>query len=122
LFNYFSGKKWQGRRKFLTPAFHFKILEEYLKIFNTNSQILVEKLCEMFEEPFVDITSYISMCALDIICGNFIPLMLSSSKLLKYTRRIFELFPHHGSSSAMLTHTSYANLLFLSVKVDVRSG
>jgi hypothetical protein len=110
LFNYFSGKKWQGRRKFLTPAFHFKILEDYLNIFNTNSQILVEKLGEKVGEPFVDITSYISMCTLDIICGNFIPLMLSSSKPLKYTGRIFEIFPHHGSSSATLTHTNYANL------------
>jgi hypothetical protein len=109
LFNYFSGIKWQGRRKFLTPAFHFKILEDYLKIFNTNSQILVEKLSGKVGEPFVDITSYISMCALDIICGNFIPLMLSSPKPLKYTGSIFEIFPHHGRSSTTLTHTNYAN-------------
>jgi len=89
LFNYFPGNKWQGRRKFLTPAFHFKILEDYVKVFNMNSQILVEKLGENVREPFVDVTSYVTMCTLDIICGNFILFMLFSLKLLKCTEPIF---------------------------------
>lgn len=89
LLNYFPGNKWQGRRKILTPAFHFKILEDYLKVFNINSQILVEKLGEKVGEPFVDITSYVTLCALDIICGNLILLMISSLKHLKYKERIF---------------------------------
>jgi cytochrome P450 len=89
LVEFFAGNKWQGRRKSLTPAFHFKILEDYLKVFNINSQILVEKLGEKVGEPFVDIISYVTMCTLDIICGNLIPLMLSPLKPLKYTERIF---------------------------------
>jgi len=47
------------------------------------SQILVEKLGEKVREPFVDIVPYATKCALDIICGNFILLMLFSLKPLK---------------------------------------
>lgn len=63
-----AGNKWHAHRKFLTPAFHFKILEEYLKVFNFNSQILVRKLGAQVGEPCVDITSHVTMCTLDIIC------------------------------------------------------
>ncbi|KDR14497.1 cytochrome P450 4c3-like [Zootermopsis nevadensis] len=62
------GNKWHSRRKLLTPAFHFKILEDYIKVFNSNSKILIDKLTNQVGEPYVDITSYIAMCTLDIIC------------------------------------------------------
>jgi cytochrome P450 len=68
----FPGDKWHAHRKFLTPAFHFKILEEYLKVFNYNSRILVEKLGARVGEPYVDITSYVTTCTLDIICGKYL--------------------------------------------------
>ena len=110
MFNYFPGNKWHGRRKFLTPAFHFKILEEYLKVFNANSQILVEKLGAKIGETFVEITSYVSVCTLDIICGNFIPLNPFSFKSLKYTERNFYIFSHHGNPPGTLTHKNHANL------------
>ncbi|GFG30378.1 hypothetical protein Cfor_12948 [Coptotermes formosanus] len=76
--SYKESNKWQGRRKFLTPAFHFKILEEYLKVFNTNSQILVEKLGAQVGESFVDITSYVSMCTLDLICETAMGVQIHS--------------------------------------------
>ena len=39
-----SGVKWHKRRKILTPAFHFNILQQFLVIFNDETSRLVEKL------------------------------------------------------------------------------
>ena len=37
-----SGSKWHARRKMLTPAFHFRILEDFLDVMN----IQCRKLCD----------------------------------------------------------------------------
>jgi len=48
-------------------------------VFNSNSQALVQKLEEHIGQPFVDVTPYITMCTLDIICGKtFIIYLLRS--------------------------------------------
>ena len=39
-----SGEKWRSRRRLLTPAFHFKILQDFLVIMNEHSEIFVNKL------------------------------------------------------------------------------
>lgn len=68
----FTGKKWQFRRKILTPAFHFRILDDFIDIFREQSDILVEKLArECGQEPF-NIFPYVTLCALDIVCGKLI--------------------------------------------------
>ncbi|TMS35142.1 hypothetical protein L596_002602 [Steinernema carpocapsae] len=64
-----TGSKWHSRRKLLTPAFHFSILNSFLKVHDDESRILVnqlEKHAESGEE--FDIFPYIKRCALDIIC------------------------------------------------------
>ncbi|TMW51310.1 hypothetical protein DOY81_003629 [Sarcophaga bullata] len=38
------GSKWHARRKILTPTYHFKILEEFVEIFDKESDVLVRKL------------------------------------------------------------------------------
>ncbi len=64
-----SGKKWHGRRKLLTPAFHFKILDEFRIIMNDQSAIMVGKLKELASSgKEKDIFPSITYCALDIIC------------------------------------------------------
>lgn len=69
---FFIGKKWQFRRKILTPAFHFRILDDFIDIFREQSDILVEKLGkECGQEPF-NIFPYVTLCALDIVCGKLI--------------------------------------------------
>lgn len=39
-----SGRKWHRRRKIITPAFHFRILEAYVEIFDRQSRRLVREL------------------------------------------------------------------------------
>ncbi|XP_058462358.1 cytochrome P450 4d2-like [Malaya genurostris] len=61
------GKKWAQRRKVVTPAFHFKILEEFLAIFNERSEAFVIKLQNHLGKGDFDIYEYITLCTLDII-------------------------------------------------------
>jgi len=60
-----TGQKWFGRRKIITPAFHFSILQGFVKIFDRNSEIFVEKLSKY---EVVDIFPLTLLCALDNIC------------------------------------------------------
>lgn len=62
-----DGQKWHQRRKILTPAFHFKILEGFVEIFDRNSSIFVRKLKD-FNGRSVDVFPLIALCALDVIC------------------------------------------------------
>ncbi|XP_042884880.1 cytochrome P450 4C1-like, partial [Penaeus japonicus] len=62
-----SGSKWHSRRKLLTPAFHFKILEDFLDVFNTQSTTMIKQLQEKADGKPFDMFSYITRCALDVI-------------------------------------------------------
>ncbi|KAL4622360.1 cytochrome P450 4V2-like [Arapaima gigas] len=63
-----TGDKWRRRRKMLTPTFHFSILSEFLEVMNEQAEILTEKLEKQVGLLPFDCFSYITLCALDIIC------------------------------------------------------
>ncbi|CAD5211460.1 unnamed protein product [Bursaphelenchus okinawaensis] len=66
-----KGDKWRGRRKMITPAFHFSMLNQYHQVHDEEAKILVDVL-EKFAisgETF-DGYPYIKRCALDIICAT----------------------------------------------------
>jgi cytochrome P450 len=63
------GSKWHSRRKLLTPAFHFRILEDFLQVMNRQANILVNKLEKHAQHGApVDVFPMVTHCALDIIC------------------------------------------------------
>ncbi|XP_037949227.1 cytochrome P450 4d8-like [Teleopsis dalmanni] len=63
-----DGKKWFSRRKVITPAFHFKILEEFVDVFDQQSNILLERLTEKADgKTEFDVYPFICLAALDII-------------------------------------------------------
>lgn len=64
-----TGQKWFSRRKVITPAFHFKILEQFVEVFEKNSRILIEKFAESKDQSS-DIFPLVTLCALDVICGK----------------------------------------------------
>ena len=55
----------------ITPAFHFKILENFVEIFAEKSKIFVKVLQKEIGSKSFDIHPYVSKCTLDIICGKF---------------------------------------------------
>merc|ERR1712071_606672 len=66
-----TGDKWKQRRRLITPAFHFQILENFLPFFNQQSAIL----CDQIENRMVEAKTEMDLfplfirCTLDIICG-----------------------------------------------------
>lgn len=65
------GSKWKTRRKMITPTFHFKILDQFLEVFNASGDILVDKLSQEVGKPSTDLYPYINLFSLDVICGKF---------------------------------------------------
>ncbi|XP_077295341.1 cytochrome P450 4C1-like [Arctopsyche grandis] len=61
-----KGNKWRRQRKIITPTFHFKILEQFVNVFNDKGKIFIEKLAENKGKVF-DVYPYVTLCALDII-------------------------------------------------------
>ncbi|XP_058818855.1 probable cytochrome P450 4d14 [Topomyia yanbarensis] len=61
-----SGNKWFTHRKALTPAFHFKILDNFAPVFDSKSTILARKLLENGGES-VKIFPLVKLYTLDVI-------------------------------------------------------
>ncbi|RWS24152.1 cytochrome P450 4c3-like protein, partial [Leptotrombidium deliense] len=62
-----SGEKWRSRRKFLTPSFHFRILNDFIPTMNKHFRYLVEKLRQENGKP-VDVVTHVQLATLDVIC------------------------------------------------------
>ncbi|XP_035890500.1 cytochrome P450 10-like [Anopheles stephensi] len=65
------GRKWQARRKIITPTFHFKILEQFIEIFDQQGNTFVDilRLFAKSGETF-DVFPLVTLCALDVICES----------------------------------------------------
>lgn len=63
-----TGKKWFRRRKIITPTFHFKILEEFVEVFDQQSAVMVEKLYDRADgKTVINMFPVACLAALDII-------------------------------------------------------
>ena len=65
----FLGDKWRRRRKTLTPAFHFNVLQEFVGVFIENSERMVESL--RAEGTVVkNVVPFLAKYTLNAICGR----------------------------------------------------
>lgn len=64
--------KWKVRRKILTPAFHFRILQDFLPVMNEQSCTLMKKIDKICSQgganPYPNLLQLITLCTLDTIC------------------------------------------------------
>lgn len=66
-----TGKKWFERRKIITPAFHFKILEQFVEVFDRLGNIVVTKnLTKYDREDEFELYPVAVLYALDVMCGK----------------------------------------------------
>ncbi|XP_035219013.1 cytochrome P450 4C1-like [Stegodyphus dumicola] len=63
-----EGKKWRRNRTLINPAFHTRILENYMPSFNEGSRRLVNKLKVFVNQPWVDLWPLFIVNSLDLIC------------------------------------------------------
>ncbi|KAL4713540.1 hypothetical protein ACJJTC_007778 [Scirpophaga incertulas] len=60
-----TGIRWKAHRKFLTPAFHFNILQNFLPVFCKNGKVLIEKLQNHADGTAFNMLPFIALAALD---------------------------------------------------------
>ncbi|XP_058822817.1 cytochrome P450 4c3-like [Topomyia yanbarensis] len=89
-----QGQKWHPRRKILTPAFHFKILDDFVDIFQEQSAVLVKRLeRELGNETGFNCFPYVTLCALDIVCetamGRLVNAQMNSDS--DYVKAVYQI-------------------------------
>uniref|UniRef100_A0A1I8MQA4 Cytochrome P450 n=1 Tax=Musca domestica TaxID=7370 RepID=A0A1I8MQA4_MUSDO len=89
-----DGHKWYTRRRVITPAFHFKILEEFVEVFNRNSKTLVNCLATKADgKSAFDVYPFVCAHTLDIIAetamGTKVNAQTGGTK--QYTNAVLEM-------------------------------
>ncbi|XP_058449664.1 cytochrome P450 4c3-like [Malaya genurostris] len=92
------GKKWALRRKIITPAFHFKILEEFLTTFNQQSEVFITKLQKHSGKGDFNIYEYVTLCTLDIISETAMGVKINAQ--------------HNSTSSYVKSVKEMSNIIF----------
>ncbi|KAL4712698.1 hypothetical protein ACJJTC_007995 [Scirpophaga incertulas] len=88
-----KGTKWHERRKILTPAFHFNILQRFFIVIEENSRRMVDCLLKSTEIE-IDIIPLISEFTLNSICETAMGTQLSNENAsagVKYKNAIYKL-------------------------------
>ncbi|XP_039431532.1 cytochrome P450 4d2-like isoform X1 [Culex pipiens pallens] len=88
-----TGQKWFNKRKILTPAFHFRILEQFVEVFDKQGTVLVQRLREQATGKLVNIYPFVTLAALDIICETAMGTSINAQTDTdsKYVRAVTEL-------------------------------
>ncbi|KAJ8915094.1 hypothetical protein NQ315_014349 [Exocentrus adspersus] len=73
-------EKWKSRRRLLTPAFHFTILQEFLNIFNIEAENLVKEIEKSCKEPYIDVVKPITEFTLCSIVETSMGIKMNEQK------------------------------------------
>ncbi|XP_075972680.1 cytochrome P450 4d2-like [Anticarsia gemmatalis] len=75
-----TGQRWKTHRRFLTPAFHFNILQNFLPVFCKNQRVLTEKLRNMADRPSIDLLPHVALAALDNVTESIMGVCVDAQK------------------------------------------
>ncbi|CAL7940661.1 unnamed protein product [Xylocopa violacea] len=79
-----SGSKWQTRRKMLTPAFHFNVLQQFVDTIINEGELLIERLKKEGGPTVQDLFNLISECTLNTISETAMGISLKDPDMANY--------------------------------------
>ncbi|XP_050502047.1 cytochrome P450 4C1-like [Diabrotica virgifera virgifera] len=85
-----NGSKWHSRRKILTPAFHFNILQKYLEVFNKETEILLDELDKAAGKEYINVLKPITDFTLFSIGESALGVSLREKNCDEYKKAIHE--------------------------------
>lgn len=108
-----GGEKWHKDRKTLTPAFHFKIIDEFNPIINRHARIMCDKMKTTLNMEVTNCVSTLSACALDTICETSmgVDMKTQSSGENNFTKSFVE-FGQLSAKRALNTLLNKSDLLY----------
>ncbi|KAI1718511.1 cytochrome p450 domain-containing protein [Ditylenchus destructor] len=92
-----TGDKWRTRRKMITPAFHFNVLNSFLSVHDKEAQIFISQLEKYADSgQAFDMYPYFKRLTLDIICETSMGVKINaqtnhSHRYIQAVKRINEL-------------------------------
>ncbi|KAK4871710.1 hypothetical protein RN001_015834 [Aquatica leii] len=75
-----TGSKWKSRRKILTPAFHFSILQVFMRIFIEKSELLLKQIENECTKKYTEVLPLLAEFTLHSICESSLGTRLNSKK------------------------------------------
>lgn len=79
-----NGTKWHARRKVITPTFHFKILGQFIEVFDQQSAVMVKMLYDKADgQTVINIFPVACLTALDIIAGMFCVVLYGHNQIIQ---------------------------------------
>ncbi|OWR46405.1 cytochrome P450 CYP4L4 [Danaus plexippus plexippus] len=85
-----TGQRWRNTRKFLTPAFHFNILQNFLPVFLKNEKILIKKLRDHADGRAFNVLPIMALTALDNVTESIMGVAVNAqtNRESKYVKSI----------------------------------
>ncbi|XP_053667647.1 probable cytochrome P450 4d14 [Anopheles marshallii] len=108
-----SGTHWTTRRKVINPAFHLKMLQDFLGTMITQTDILVVKLAPLVGDRDINIYEPVQYCAMDIICETAMGVRLECQsnpkvQFVKATEAMIDLVYKRVFNPLLTNDTVYA--------------
>ncbi|KYQ53159.1 Cytochrome P450 4C1, partial [Trachymyrmex zeteki] len=88
-----GGAKWQSRRKILTPAFHFNILQHFVEILIEESENMTKSLKNIGDTVIKDLIPFISEHTLNAICETAMGISLRGQDTYqqRYRKAVYQM-------------------------------
>lgn len=75
-----GGLVWKKHRRIITPTFHFKVLEDFLEVFNSAGDVLVQRIGEEVGRDSFDVQHHLGLFALDCICETAMGISVNAQR------------------------------------------